>query len=72
MLTPDVTDKDIGRRVVYRDRSGYTVEEGKITSFNPQYVFVLYRGVTSAATRREDLTWAETDKSNVARPDAVP
>jgi hypothetical protein len=73
MLTPDATDKDIGRRVIYRDRSGYAApEEGVITSLNPNYVFVRYRGITSAATQREDLEWAPTDKSNFSRPDAVP
>jgi hypothetical protein len=75
MLTPDVTPADIGRRVIYResvDHPGRKVETGVISSFTPQYVFVRYRGVTSAATRREDLEWADADKSNAARPDAFP
>lgn len=75
MLTPDVTDRDIGRVVIYRDRSGYRApEEGVISSFTPDYVFVRYLGSTSAATRREDLEWADptTDTDTAARPDAVP
>jgi len=74
MLTPDVTDRDIGRVVIYRDQSGFKVEEGVISSFSPAYVFVRYLGSTSAATRREDLEWADqpigTDSG--ATPGAVP
>jgi hypothetical protein len=75
MLNPDVTNKDVGRRVIYTEPTDHPhrkVESGIITSFNPDYVFVRYRGITSAATRRENLAWAEADKSNVARPDAAP
>lgn len=76
MLDPDVTQGDIGRRVVYRepiDHPGRKVETGVVSSFNQHYVFVRYRGgLTAAATRREDLTWAETDKSNAGKPDAIP
>jgi hypothetical protein len=74
MLNPDVTDKDVGRRVIYTEPTDHPhrkVEAGIITSFSPAYVFVRYRGITSAATRREDLAWADADKSNTARPDAV-
>lgn len=72
MLTPDVTDRDIGRVVVYRNRFG--TEEGVISSFNPSYVFVRYLGTTSAATRREDLEWADppTDTGSDATPGAIP
>jgi hypothetical protein len=74
MLNPDVTDKDVGRRVIYTEPTDHPhrkIEVGIITSFSPAYVFVRYRGITSAATRREDLAWADADKSNTARPDAV-
>ncbi|GAA4649679.1 hypothetical protein GCM10023116_19580 [Kistimonas scapharcae] len=54
----EVTEKDIGRRVVYRpDREK---EPGFITSYNKYFVFVQYektRGDTSMATRREDLVY---------------
>lgn len=44
----------IGRRVVYRDRN--LREKGRITSYNDDYVFVIYDGDRHAkATRREDL-----------------
>lgn len=36
-----VTQEDIGRKVVYEDGFGYN-EEGVITSFNSSYVFVRY------------------------------
>jgi hypothetical protein len=75
MLNPDVTPADIGRRVIYRepiDHPGRKTEIGVISSFNEHYVFVRYRGITSAATRRDDLEWAQTDKSNSGKPDAVP
>lgn len=49
------TEKDIGRKVVYRNHGG-KVEEGFITSFNDHYVFVRYgTGSTSAATDPKDL-----------------
>ena len=59
MIEP--TKVDIGRRVLYmrpnRDYGG-PVEEGVITSFNDHCVFVRYgSGITSQATRREDLEW---------------
>ena len=54
MIEPTLAD--IGRRVIYRSPGGETVEQGTITSFNEQFVFVRSRnaGPTSAATRRED------------------
>ena len=59
MINP--TTDDIGRKVIYTSKtlSGkITIEEGVITSFNKDYVFVRYgSGTGSAATRREDLTW---------------
>lgn len=55
MIEP--TEKDIGRNVTYTNGVGER-EYGHITSFNDSYVFVRYgSGSTSAATRREDLTW---------------
>jgi hypothetical protein len=54
MIEP--TDKDIGRAVVYR--RNHTVEDGVITSFNADYVFVRYGGDrTAKATLRSDLDW---------------
>lgn len=76
MLTPDVTKSDIGRTVIYRepiDHPGRKVERGVISSFNDSYVFVRYRGITSAATRREDLEWAPgSGKDMTAKPAAFP
>jgi hypothetical protein len=49
---------DIGRKVIYRDRSGARFDEGVITSFNGTCVFVRYGSdFTSKGTRREDLEW---------------
>lgn len=57
MINPG--EADIGRKVVYRDRSGYKVEEGVITSFNESYVFVRYGSdFTSKGTRRQDLEFS--------------
>lgn len=67
MIQPRHTD--IGRRVIYRSRG--KMEEGWITSFNDNFVFVLYHaGDTSAATRRQDLDWAPFDDGefDVTRP----
>ena len=76
MLTPDVTNADIGRRVIYTEPTDHPhrkIETGIISSFNPDYVFVRYRGITSAATRRECLEWAPTpDRRIAAKPDEVP
>lgn len=54
MIEP--TKADIGRLVIYR---GQDREEGRITSFNDQYVFVRYgRASNGVATSRKDLEWA--------------
>jgi hypothetical protein len=57
MIEP--TLEDIGRKVVYYPR--YTIggeQEGLISSFNRNWVFVRYGlGCTSQATKREDLEW---------------
>jgi hypothetical protein len=51
-------ENDIGRKVVYRDRHGWKVQEGVITSFNDTNVFVRFGDDTgSKVTRRHDLDW---------------
>jgi hypothetical protein len=53
-----VTDRDVGRKVVYRDKSGHVVEEGVITSYNDCVIFVRYGAdAHSKGTRRADLEW---------------
>ncbi len=52
------TEADIGRQVIYHGWAGER-ESGVITSFNDSFVFVRYgMGCTSAATAREQLSWA--------------
>lgn len=54
----EASASDIGRKVIYRDRSGFKVEEGVIMSMNDKYVFVRYGSeTTSKATRQMDLEW---------------
>ncbi len=58
MIEP--TPSDIGRRVIYRERGTHPlrrVEHGVLTSYNTHCAFVLYSGVTSAATDFADLEW---------------
>lgn len=56
MIEP--TEKDIGRKVVYRAAPFMQPEEGVITSFNKEFVFVRYgTDTTSAATPRKQLEW---------------
>jgi hypothetical protein len=68
MVEPTVND--IGRKVIYQ-LFGFLVssnvcvpgfkEEGVITSFNKDFVFVRYGpDLHSKATRREDLVWSQT------------
>ena len=38
----DPKPADIGRKVVYKDRTGWKVEKGVIMSFNDTCVFVSY------------------------------
>jgi hypothetical protein len=66
MIEP--TESDIGRKVIYRDLNGRgKIEEGTITLFNDQRVFVRYTtGSTSAATRRGDLEWSHRQPSETA------
>ncbi len=67
-----LTQADIGRRVIYGSGNQWlTKEQGIITSWNHLYVFVRYArpqgdmsaeprwNPTAAATRPEDLTFAE-------------
>jgi hypothetical protein len=59
----DPTRMDIGRKVVYRDRSGHVCEEGVITSFNAHHVFARYgASAQSKGARREDLEWVSTER----------
>ena len=52
------TQRDVGRNVVYRTAPNYEAEEGVITSFNDQCVFVRYgSAANSQATSREALDW---------------
>ena len=54
-----LTEADIGRLVIYRTAPNYDPEEGPITSFNKNWVFVRYgRGSTSAAMDPKDLDWS--------------
>jgi len=58
MIEP--TEKDIGRRVIYKQRwmKPENWEYGIISSFNDKYVHVRYGAQShSKATRREDLFW---------------
>ena len=49
---------DIGRQVVYRAAPDFKAEEGVITSYNDDYIFVQYGDeVRSKATSRRDLDW---------------
>lgn len=60
MIEP--TKDDIGRRVVYTGDHLKGVEEGVITSFNDNYVFVRYDAnhhINGTATYRRNLEWAD-------------
>ena len=50
----DLTDADIGRKVVYR-RNHCPPEVGVITSWNHRYVFVRFRGPAGEACDERDL-----------------
>jgi len=53
-MEKEITTKDIGRKVVYRNNN--SIEEGVITSFNSSFVFVRYGSNTqSQATSKQDL-----------------
>lgn len=56
----NLSDKDIGKAVVYTAHDGAEPEQGKITSYNDTYIFVRYDVSSSwggQATRPEDLKW---------------
>lgn len=56
MIEP--TEKDIGRKVIYRGGAG-EIEEGVITSFKNGIIFVRYgKSVGSQATTPTDLEYA--------------
>jgi len=60
----NLTEADVGRKVIYlgnRYPRGKS-EEGIITSFNRQFVFVRYGKPGSEATRRDDLEYLENRK----------
>lgn len=44
----DLTSKDIGRTVIYTQQSSDTIEEGVISHWNKQFVFVIYRDTDGA------------------------
>jgi hypothetical protein len=51
----DPKPADIGRKVVYRDRTGWKVEEGVITSFNDTCVFVRYARTSAVEHSFENI-----------------
>jgi len=55
------TDADIGRGVIYTPPHGGPSEDGAITGFNDQYVFVRYQdqhpSASGKATLHADLRW---------------
>ncbi len=64
----DLTQEDVGRWVVYKDRFKIAGEreEGKIKSWNDKFIFVVYKcdgqwdrfqDFTGQATSQEDLTY---------------
>ena len=53
MIDPKkLTDKDIGRLVVWRDK-----DEGVLTSWNDLYVFVKFRGPNGEACYPQDVSF---------------
>lgn len=61
-----ITQKDIGRWVIYRDSFDGKSEKGRIKSYNSKYIFVVYKyagewdrfkAYTGCATSPEDLEW---------------
>jgi hypothetical protein len=58
----DPKPADIGRKVVYRDRTGWKVEEGVITSFNDTCVFVRYARTSRSSTASRTLVGNYADQ----------
>ena len=61
-----ITQKDIGRWVIYRDSFDGKPEKGRVKSYNSKYIFVVYKcagewdrfkAYTGVATSPEDLEW---------------
>lgn len=60
-ITALTTARDIGRAVIYTPPDGSPREEGTISSWNEEFVFVLYgRNRTAQATYPRDLDWSKT------------
>lgn len=64
----ELTEKDVGRWVKWKDPNGFGEEIGRIKSWNDRYIFVVYRcdknwdrfqDYTGVATRPEELTFLE-------------
>ena len=55
----ELTDSDIGRRVIYvrPRRWGGTVEEGRVTSYNRKYIFADFGTGHGKACDPSDLEW---------------
>ena len=62
----DLTSEDIGRTVIYRQQSSDTIEEGVISHWNKQFIFVIYRDTDNAkvATAPYLLTFKNNYESN--------
>ena len=55
-----LTDADVGRAVSYRPYVEHAAEEGVITSWNKEFIFVRYGTKTnSQATHPWALSWSE-------------
>lgn len=55
----DVTDKDIGRKVTYKNGKGF-IAKGVITSYNIRFVYVKYgRSKHSQPTDPRKLEWVD-------------
>lgn len=54
----ELTQEDIGKKVVYQSYEGAALEEGIVTSFNDTYIFVRYSTCSNGqATSPKDLTF---------------
>lgn len=54
-----LTDRDIGRGVVYVPHLASDVEDGTISSWNESYVFVQFDSGGPKACRPGDLMWRD-------------
>jgi len=66
-----LTEKDIGRWIIYKSTGGDKVERGRLKSWNKWFIFAVYnangnwdadhwKDYTAAATNPEDLSWSKT------------